>query len=144
MSHVDTEWVEAALDEAAPGWKHRGEGWVVPAAPGCPHEVTLHQEAGGVRVAAVLASFDAIDDTQRQAVERYLGRATPHGELRAGSIVLAIALQPEEGEARLAEALARVRAGAAQLSREANALLLPEVAAAYLRFLETPLAPERI
>lgn len=134
---MSEEWlIESALDEAGRSWKRREAGWVM---AGGPVEVHVVKEGDGVRVEAVLASWDALGPDGREALQSFLGRAEKslrvgRCELREKGALVRAYLEGRRVEAELGAALAAVAAAAARLAREAAALTTAEVAAGYRRF----------
>lgn len=139
MTGVEDWLIEATLDEAGRAWKRREPGWVVPAGVGCPAEVVVVPESGGLRVEAALASWDGLGADEREALGRFLARAgrslgAARCEVEDKRALVWAHLDAPRVEAELAGALASVSSAAARLAREAAALATPEVARGYLRF----------
>jgi hypothetical protein len=131
--------VESALEEAGLPCKRREAGWVVPAGGLRLREIALTPESGGLRVEAVLASWDEISATQREALERFLrsgetGLRSARCEQSKGQALAFVLVAAGDLEAHLPHAVAAVLAAVRLLAREAGALLSTEVADAYLRF----------
>jgi hypothetical protein len=132
--------VEAALDASGFGWKRREEGWVVPAGERLPRAIEVRPESAGVRVEAVLATWDEWGAVEAAAVGRLLCRAQLGVRLvrcemdvrQARVVALLAAGQVEKA---LPHTLGGVAAGVRWLTREVGVLLVPQAARAFLDFL---------
>jgi len=150
----ETDVVGAILDELGFAYKRREAGWYVQASARCPQEISLTPTGnGGLRVEAVLASWEEIGDVEKLALARFLCRAQvglrfARCELQDRQAVAAALLFAEEVESGLGDVLLAVQSAVGRVAREASALLAPDLAAAYVSFFssgeETPNAAGRI
>ena len=136
---VEAEEVEAVLDESGFAWKRREGGWAIPAAGRLPRPIEITRVPTGIHVEAVLVQWDEIGAVEAEAVGLLLCRAQlglrfARCEMDAGQarVVALVAAGQVEGE--LVQALGGVAAGARLLSREVGALLVPDMARAFLDF----------
>jgi hypothetical protein len=132
--------VEAALDASGFGWKRREEGWVVPAGERLARAIEVRPGPAGVRVEAVLATWDELGATEAAAVGRLLCRAQlglrlARCELDARQARVVALLAAGHVETALPHSLGGVAAGVRWLTREVGVLLAPPVARAFLDFL---------
>jgi hypothetical protein len=134
--------VESALEEVGLPWRRRAEGWVVPAGASLPREITLRPLPGGLRVEAILLAWDELGEAELAALAWFLCRAQ-HGlrfarcELADRQARVAALVRVEELGSALPHALMGVATGTRLLAREVGALLLPELARAYVEFFGT-------
>jgi hypothetical protein len=133
------EQVAEVLEDARWPWARRGEEWVVLAGSGLPCEVVIRRTSGGVRVEAVLATWDEVSPASLRALSALLTRAQAglcfaRAELAEGSARLFSEVADADVPSNLGHALGGVAAGARLLGREAGALLVEGVAEEYLRF----------
>jgi hypothetical protein len=139
---VTEEVVAGALESAGLPHKRREPGWVIPPGSQRLREVVLTPLAGGLRIESVLGSWDEVGPAEREAMARLLCRAQAQlrfarCELNDEQAVVAARLTAREIETGLPHAAAAILAAARLLSREVGALLLPEVAEGYMRFISS-------
>jgi hypothetical protein len=135
------ELVEEALEASGFPWKRREPAWVVPPGAAVAREVRVTAEGAAVRIEAVLALWDEIGEAEGLALARLLSRAGrslrfARCELSEGEARVVAGVAAEDVEAKLGDALGAVAAGTHLLAHEVEALLTPEVARAFLGFLE--------
>jgi len=130
------ETIEAALDASGFAWTRRDASWAVVVRDRLAREVLVSPVCGGVRATAVLADWDDIASSCRDALAAFLvsaqaGLRCARCELdeRRASIVALVATAGLEVD--LTHALLGVAAGCDLLAREAASLLRPEVAEIY-------------
>jgi hypothetical protein len=133
------EAIAAALEEMGLAWTRRESEWVVPASARVPCEVVLGLSGDEVRVAAVLVVREEIGARETRALGHFLRRAevsfrSVSLRLDGNKAVAEACLPAAEIDARLSDAVGGVLSAARVLSREAEAMLLPEVARAYEEF----------
>lgn len=133
----DSDQVESALGGAGFEWARRDAAWVVPAASGGLRELVISLIPGGVRVEAVLATWDAIGDDERAAIAEFL--LISQSQLRFARCELdgvsARVVSHADAaflDTEVSESLSSVAAASRLLAREVGALLAPELARAYL------------
>lgn len=103
------------------------------------HQIELREENGEVVVEATLLTWDEIGPAEEQALEAFLRRA--EGEMRFvecrlqdGAATLVARLNDRDIDVSLPHTVARLIQASRALSREAAALLRPELAGEYSRF----------
>jgi hypothetical protein len=135
--------LEAALEASGLAWARREKGWAVPANDRLPRELHVGPTPTGLRVEAVLAEWDEITPAEREALALFL--ATAQAGLRGarcemdgrGARVVAV-VEAAQVDTELTCSLLAVAVACRQLARPAAALLVPEVAAAFLDFHKPP------
>jgi hypothetical protein len=138
-AEIEEGLVESVLEDASLPCRRCELGWVIPVGGRRSCEVALVPTPGGLRVEAVLASWDDLGALERQALEHFLGRATmdlrlARCELRDRQAVVAVDLAAGDVEVNLPHAVGAVLTAGRLLAREVGALLRAEVAERYLRF----------
>jgi hypothetical protein len=137
-TEVEDEVIEEALTASGFAWTRRQAGWAVPARGALPRELSIERVPSGVRVAALLVSWDEAGPAEVEALACFLGRAQrglrfARCELAERQARVAALVPAEEIESGLPDALGGVAAGAQLLAREAAALLVPALARAYVQ-----------
>ena len=111
--------------------------------PGFARELGIELMPGGVRVAAVLASWDELNAESGCALEEFLLSAQPflrcaRCELGSQRAQVVSPIRTEDLGLQLMHALLGVAAATRLLAREASALLFPEIAQVYLELVAPP------
>jgi hypothetical protein len=134
---LDGELFESVLLECAPLATLREDQWIVPPSDECPVEITVRCNAGGVGVKAALVDLTEAQPAAREAVAEFLCRGQHalrfvRAEIDDRSAWLTAHASADRLESDLAHALRAVAVGVRLLVREAQALMRPELAQAYL------------
>ncbi len=133
------EVIEAALEASGLAWSRRDTAWAVPANEILPRELKIRSVPGGVRVDAALVEWDEIMPECSEALARFLvtaqaGLRGARCEIDASAARVAALVGTEQIDSDFVHALRGAAAGCRLLARQALALLLPDVARAYLAF----------
>jgi len=139
----DEEVIEAALDGSGFPWSRRASSWAVAVTERLPREVLVGPAPGGARVTTTLTEWDEIAPVCSEALTAFLVAAqaglrfarcdADEHHARVMAFAAAASL-----DADLPHALLGVAAGCELLTREAAALLRPEVAEIYLNCRRMP------
>jgi hypothetical protein len=148
FAEVGEDELEAALDATGWPWRRRDDSWALPAGGRLPREVCLTCEGGGVLVEALLVGPDEVAEAG-PALAAFLCRAQlglrfARCEQVGRQVRLASRVEGPGLEQALPHAVGGVVAGLQVLAGEARALLLPELAEAYLRFFAAPAVKEHV
>jgi hypothetical protein len=132
------EMVETALDASGLTWSRRDNGWAVRAGDWA-RELHVSLAPHGVRVEAVLVAWDEIAAAEAAALAEFLlaaqaGLRFARFELDAGCARIISRTDAEHLDADLGHSLLAVGTGCRLLARGAAALLVPEIARAFLEF----------
>jgi hypothetical protein len=138
---ITAEALEAALESSGFGWARREQGWAVPAGEALAREIAVHAEPGGVRLEAVLADWDEIDDVSRTGLAAFLlaAQANLRGvrcHLEGGRALVVVRAEADHLETDIPSGLHAITTACRLLAREAAALLSPATARAYLAYRE--------
>ncbi|HJT76866.1 MAG TPA: hypothetical protein VJ739_06650 [Gemmataceae bacterium] len=141
------EVIEAALEASGLAWSRRDTAWAVPANEILPRELKIRSVPGGVKLEAVLAEWDEIMPECGEALARFLvaaqaGLRGARCEMDATTARVTALVGAEQIDSDFVHALMGVAAGCRLLARQAVALLLPDMARAYLAFHREPGAAE--
>jgi hypothetical protein len=134
----DLDEIAAALDATGLNWTRRGAAWAAPAGEGVPCELRVTATGGGAEVEAVLVEWDEAEAVCDRALSRFLelaqaGLRCCRAERDQG-LARVVARVARGQEAELVQSVQAVAAASRGLAREARALLIPELARAYLVF----------
>jgi hypothetical protein len=134
----DLDEVAAALDATGLNWTNRGAAWVAPAGEGVPCGLRVKAAEGGAEVEAVLVEWDKAEAECDRALSRFLALAQTglngcRAERDQGRARV-VARVARGQEAELVQGVRGVAAACRGLARAARALLIPELARAYLAF----------
>jgi len=132
------EVIATTLEEMNLGLKRRDVTWVIPVSARVPAEIVLSAIPDGLRVAMELVRGEPAE-VNLPALALFLCRAQAglrfaRCELTEGRVVLASQVSLAGLESGLGHAIAGVLAGGKALLREAQALLLGDLAGRYLDF----------
>lgn len=134
------EALEAAIDASGLNWSRRETTWAVPATDGLPRELLVTRVPAGARVEAVLAEWTGdLGQDEAQALAELLSTAQAgvrfaRCEMQDHSARAVSLAATETLDSDLTHSLMGVAAACRLLAREAEAVLVPEVARAYLDF----------
>jgi hypothetical protein len=131
------EQVETALAESGWAWTRREPCYVISASTARAAELVIHLISGGVRVETVLVSLEEAGSVERAALEEFLARSQSGLRLvyclvEDTTARLVSLAATEQLDSDLRDSLGSVAAAWMLLSREARALLKPELARLYL------------
>jgi hypothetical protein len=145
---ITPEAMEAALEGSGFGWARREQGRAVPAGGVVSREIAVHVEPGGVRLEAVLADWDEIDDVSRTGLASFLLAAQTNlrgarCHLEGSRALVVVRAEANHLETDIPSGLHAIATACRLLAREAAALLTPATARAYLTYRENPAARGR-
>lgn len=139
----EDEWIESLLTEHAPGWSRRDDAWLAPPGAETSTELAVRAVQGGLQLEAILVSPPDADETCRAALAEFLVRSQAamrlaRIEFGAAGACLVSRCEIDSLDAGFVHSLNSVRAASQRLSREAQALLDPVLARAYLEVVAAP------
>jgi hypothetical protein len=141
---TDEEVIEAALESSGLRWTRRETTWAVPATEYLVRELHVLSVPEGVRVEALLVQWDEpMGEAAAEALPLFLcagqaGLRFARCELAERAARIVSLADTAHVETELEHSLRSVAAGCRLLAREAQALLVPEVARAFLDFCRVP------
>jgi hypothetical protein len=135
--------VEDILTQSGLAYVRRDSAWAVAPAAGLPREILVQPHPGGVKVEAILTTWDTITSESNEALAEFLVTAEARlrwarCELSAHSAHVICQIRTEDLDLHLMHGLRGVAAAAQMLAREASALLVPELAHIYLELIVQP------
>jgi hypothetical protein len=135
--------VEDILNEGNLTSSRRGASWAIAPLPGFARELGVELVPGGVRIEAILASWDEINPDSAHALEEFLLTSQSilkcaRCELGSHRACVVSPIRTEDLRLQLMHGLLGVAAATRLLAREASALLAPEIAQVYLELMTIP------